>query len=150
MVKVGIAWSLERMPTIKIYPPTQLPDRGVTETQFSIWCEELEVYLAQEAEFAQFLPDGKYNEWLSKESNPDRILQLHEDDLADRNLNTQAAREEKLRSVRTKLRTVLSIIGKCVSEGHYNPVIRHATSLQWIYETLRADYDIKQRGIHFF
>ena len=114
MVKVGIAWLLERMPTIKIYPPTQLPDRGVTETQFSIWCEELEVYLAQEAEFAQFLPDGKYNEWLSKESNPDRILQLHEDDLADRNLNTQAAREEKLRSVRTKLRTVLSIIGKCL------------------------------------
>ena len=138
------------MPTIKIYPPTQLPDRGVTETQFSIWCEEMEVYLAQEAGFAQFLPDGNYSTWLSKESNPDRILQLHDEDLADPELNTPAAREAKLRSVRTKLRTVLSIIGKCVSEGHYNPIIRHATSLQWIYDTLRADYDIKQRGIHFF
>ena len=138
------------MPTIKIYPPTQLPDRGVTETQFSIWCEELEVYLSQEAGFAQFLPDGKYPEWVSKESNPDRILELHAEDLADPELNTQAARDAKLRSVRTKLRTVLSIIGKCVSEGHYNPVIRHATSIQWIYESLRADYDIKQKGIHFF
>ena len=65
-------------------------------------------------------------------------------------MDTPAAIAAKLRAVRTNLRTVLSIIGKCVSQGHYNPVIRHATSLPWIYETLRADYDIKQRGIHFF
>lgn len=39
---------------------------------------------------------------------------------------------------------------KCVSEGHYNTVIRHSTSLEWIYDTLRSDYDIQQRGIHFF
>ena len=107
-----------RMPTIKIYPPNQLPDRGVSETQFSIWCEEMEVYLAQEPDFAQFLPDGKYSEWLSKESNPDRILELHEEDLADPELDTPAAIAAKLRAVRTNLRTVLSIIGQCVSQGH--------------------------------
>ena len=138
------------MPSIKIYPPSQLPDRGVTETQFNIWCEELEVYLAQEDEFAQFLPDGKYPTWTSKETNADRITQLHNDDQALPNMNTQAARAAKLRSVRTKLRTVLAIIGKCVSEGHYNSVIRHSTSLQWIYDTLRSDYDLQNRGIHFF
>ena len=44
----------KRMPSIKIFPQTKLPDRNVTETQFSIWAEELEVYLAQEEEFAQF------------------------------------------------------------------------------------------------
>ena len=46
--------------------------------------------------------------------------------------------------------TVLSIIGKCVSQGHYNSVIRHSTSLQWIYDMLRSDYDIQKKGIHFF
>ena len=138
------------MPSIKIYPPTQLPDRAVSETQFSIWCEELEVYLAQEDEFTQFLSEGKYATWQSKEHNPERITQFHEDDFNDPDLNTPAARNAKLRSVRTKLRTVLAIIGKVVSEGHYNTVIRHSTSLQWIYDTLKADYDIQQRGIHFF
>ena len=52
--------------------------------------------------------------------------------------------------MRTKLRTVLSIIGNCVSEGHYNTIIRHSTSLEWIYYTLRCDYNIQKRGIHFF
>ena len=138
----------KEMPSIKIYPPNQLPDRNVTETQFSIWCEELEVYLSQEEEFAQFLSEGKYSSWQSKETNPDRIQQLHNEDLPDP--NTAASRAAKLRAVRTKLRTALAIIGKCVSEGHYNNVIRHSTSLEWIYQTLRSDYDIKKRGIHFF
>ena len=136
------------MPSIKIYPPNQLPDRNVTETQFSIWAEELEVYLSQEEDFAQFLPEGIYSTWQSKETNPDRIAQLHNEDMPDP--NTAASRAAKLRNVRTKLRTVLAIIGKCVSEGHYNNVIRHSTSLGWIYETLRSDYDIQKRGIHFF
>ena len=47
------------MPTIKIYPPSQLPDRNVSETEFNIWKEELEVYLNQEESFQQFLEDGK-------------------------------------------------------------------------------------------
>ena len=84
------------MPSIKIYPPSQLPDRGVTETQFNIWCEELEVYLAHEEEFAQFLPDGKYPTWASKETNSDRITRLHNDDYNHPDLNTQAARTAKL------------------------------------------------------
>ena len=36
------------MPSIKIYPPAQLPDKDISETQFNIWREELEVYLSQE------------------------------------------------------------------------------------------------------
>ena len=46
------------MPSLKIYPPSQLPDRDVTETQFNIWQEELEVYLLQEKDYAVFLKDG--------------------------------------------------------------------------------------------
>ena len=68
------------MPSIKIYPPTPLPDKDVTETRFSIWKEELEVYLSQEKGYAVFLADGKYSEWQSLETNPNRIQALHDDD----------------------------------------------------------------------
>ena len=47
------------------------------------------------------------------------------------------------------LRTVLSIVGKCVSRGHYDAVLRHSTSMESIYDMLRCDYDIQQKGIHF-
>ena len=55
------------MPTIKIYPPSQLPDRNVSENEFYIWKEQLEVYLNQEESFQQFLEDGKYNTWKKEE-----------------------------------------------------------------------------------
>ena len=61
------------MPSIKIYPPTQLPDREVNETQFNIWVEELEVYLCQEKDYEIFLKGGKYENWESAEVNPDRV-----------------------------------------------------------------------------
>ena len=140
------------MPTIKIYPPAQLPDRGVTETQFAIWIEELEVYLSQEEDLAQFLHTGNYPNWQSKEVYENRIAELVEADQSDAETPEAQQRENtaKLANVRTKLRTVLALVGKCVSEGHYNTVIRHSTSLEWIYNTLRSDFDIQKKGIHFF
>ena len=51
------------MPSIKIYPPTWLEDRGVTETRFNIWKEDLEVYLNQEKMFSVFLTGEKYEKW---------------------------------------------------------------------------------------
>ena len=145
------------MPSLKIYPPTQLPDRNVTETQFNIWQEELEVYLMQEKDYAIFLKDGDYDTWESLETSKDRIAALKAEDIIEADvavnrseLQAQAANNEFLRNVRKNLRTTLSIIGKCVSQGHYNSVIRHSTSLEWIFNMLRSDYDIQQKGIHFF
>ena len=145
------------MPSLKIYPPSQLPDRDVTETQFNIWQEELEVYLMQEKDYAVFLKDGAYDTWESLESNKNRIAALKAEDIIEADAannrseaQAQAANEEFLKNVRKNLRTTLSIIGKCVSQGHYNSVIRHSTSLEWIMNMLRSDYDIQQKGIHFF
>ena len=143
------------MPSIKIYPPTQLPDRNVSETQFNIWTEELEVYLSQEKDFAIFLPGASYEGWGSFETNNARIVALVPADrvVAGGNITAEQAAEqnrERLVKRQRDLRTVLSIVGKCVSTGHYNSVVRHSTSLQWIYDTLRCDYDIQQKGIHFF
>ena len=72
------------MPTIKIYPPRQLPDRNVSEVEFNIWKEELEVYLSQEEEFLHFLDGGAYATWTSQENATiDRIENLANIDAND-------------------------------------------------------------------
>ena len=72
---------LSDMPSLKIYPPSQLPDRDVTETQFNIWQEELEVYLLQEKDYAVFLKDGAYETWESLESKED--TEVDEEEIAE-------------------------------------------------------------------
>ena len=119
------------MPTLKIYPPSRLPNSNVSETQFAMWQEEIEVYLSQEADFKIFLPTKSYGTWLSYEEDPNRIPQLKEEDQIEPNNDNRAGRvitqaqaitenSEKLDNMRINLRTVLSIVGKCVSEGHCN------------------------------
>ena len=77
-VEVSLVW--RRMPSIKVYPPKQLPDRGVTETQFDIWIEELEVYISQEDDLSMFLPGGRYEKWLPAEESPNRLDDVDEKD----------------------------------------------------------------------
>ena len=81
------------MPSIKIYPPSKLPDRKLTETQFSIWREELEVYLSQEKTFLMFLPGQSYSTWESAEAFDMRIRQLHQQDMVriDRDIDAAEA-----------------------------------------------------------
>ena len=125
-----------------------LARQGVSETQFKIWIEELEVYLSQEERFRVFLEGETYSEWESQETNPDRLVAVKGEDVAlpDRTAAKDAA---KLKQRCRDLRTVLSIVGKCVSQGHYDAVVRHSTSLQSVFNMLRMDYDIQQKGIHF-
>ena len=137
------------MPSIKVYAPNQLPDRGVSETQFNIWIEELEVYLSQEEDFRSFLADEAYAEWQAQENTPDRLTEVKGADAALPG-RTRASDNAKLKIRQRQLRTVLSVVGKCVSIGHYDSVMRNSTSLQWIYDMLRCDYDIQKKGIHFF
>ena len=127
------------MAPIKIYPPTKLPEKGVTDLLFNIWMEEIEVYLSQDDRFTPFMRGGTYSAWEAYDVNADRITApLAEDNLA------------ALPTRRAQLRTFLSIVAKACDVNHYNVVTRHSTSLQWIYDKLREDYDIQQKGIHFF
>ena len=126
------------MSSIKIYPPAQLPNEGVTDTQFSIWKEEMEIYLECEAKFRKFLPNGKYQNWIAAEENDQRILVAITPDTAD-----------LLPDIRRDLRQFISIVAKNIHQDYYNPIMRHSTSLRWIYKKIREDFDIQLQGIHF-
>ena len=97
------------MAPIKIYPPTKLPEKGVTDLLFNIWVEELEVYLSQDDRFTPFMRGGHYNAWEAYNANANRIdAPLGEDAVAD------------LPNGRAQLRTVLSIVAKACDINHYN------------------------------
>ncbi len=62
------------MSSIKIYPPNALPQEGISDAQFEIWSEQLEIYLEIEEKFRKFLPGGKYDTWIPAEQNEKRII----------------------------------------------------------------------------
>ena len=64
------------MPVVKIHAPEQLPLRELTEQKFSIWRNQLRVWLASDDSLAPFLAAGQYSQWESEEANLDRIRQL--------------------------------------------------------------------------
>ena len=116
------------MSTIKIHPPNILPSEGVSDVQFQIWSQELEVYMEIEPKFRNFLPGGNYSTWIAAEDNPDRILAPVAPDTAT-----------SLSDRRRELRQFLTICAKYIHQDFYNPIIRQSTSLSWIYTKIRQD-----------
>ena len=126
------------MSGIKIYPPNQLPAEGVSDVQFKIWKEELEVYLETEDKFEKFMAGGRYEDWQPAENFEQRIQNHKPPDTAD-----------DLNKIRKDLRQFITLVAKYVHMDYYNPILRHSTSLKWIYNKIREDYDIQQQGVHF-
>jgi len=77
--------------------------------------------------------------WQAYNTNPDRITAV---------AGADAAAQLPIRN--RELATFLSIVVKACNIQHYNVIVRHSTSLTWIYNKLREDYDIQQKGIQFF
>ena len=58
-------------------------------------------------------------------------------------------KQEDLNKIQKELRQFVSLIGKYVHPDYYNPIVKHSTSLQWIYNKIRQDYAIETKGVHF-
>ena len=101
--------------------------------QFSIWREELEVYLECENKFRKFLPGGTYDNWKAAEENEKRIISHKAPDTAD-----------SLPDIRRDLRQFIVIVAKYIHQDYYNPIIRHSTSLEWIFKKIREKSEPKR------
>ena len=140
------------MPQIKIHPPKQLPEQAISQQQFEDWVNELEIYLGQDDNMARFMSDGLYNEWLSQEQEPNRLQALldGDPDQPEENAQNRAAKQRELLAKRRReLRTFIGQVAKSASKNMYAGIVRHATSLNWIYNKIREDYDIQTKGIHY-
>lgn len=140
------------MPQIKILPPRPLPEQAISQQEFEDWQNELEIWLGEDDNMARFMTDGRYNTWRSQEADPNRIQALDAGD-PDRPAEDAPNRADRLADLlakrRRQLRTFLGQVAKCASRNLYAAIVRHATSLDWIYNKIREDYDIQQKGIHF-
>ena len=140
------------MPQIKILPPNRLPETSISEQDFEDWVNELEIWLGGDDTMARFMRDGIYRDWQSLERNPDRLDVLNDRD-PDRPAAEVANRDdvvaELLRKRRRELKTFIGQVARCASKGLYSKIVRHSTSLEWVYTTIREDYDIQQKGVHF-
>jgi len=58
-------------------------------------------------------------------------------------------KDEHIPKITKELRQFITIFAKYVHTDYYNPIIRHSTSVEWIYTKIREDYDIQQKGVHF-
>ena len=137
------------MPTAKVHPPNPLPPRSLTQTQFDIWASELEAWLAADDNQALFLPGAIYGEWQLEEDNPHRgaVVLATDPDLPAK--PTQAQRDSLRDKRRRQCKVFLSQVAKCVSQNHYLEIIRHATSLTWVFNLIKRDYDLRVTGIDF-
>ena len=62
---------------------------------------------------------------------------------------TQQQRMALLDKRRRQCQVFVSLVAKCVSENHYLEITRHATSLTWVFNLIKKDYDLKVTGIDF-
>ena len=104
---------------------------------------------------AKFLQDGEYNTWQPEEAFHGRIQDLDAIDQAIVDTEaTVALKDTKKAKImgkrRRQLKTFLNQVAKVVSDNHYNFIMWQATSLDWVYEEIRKDYNIQQKGVHFF
>ena len=139
------------MPVVKIHAPEKLPVRDLTQQKFDVWKTQLRAWLSSDDSLAHFLTNGRYNQWEAEEANPLRIPHLVQPG-PDPELPADATavqQQDLLDKRRRQLDIFLSQVANCVSDNHYTTVVRHATSLEWIFNKIREDYDIVQKGIHF-
>ena len=133
------------MPGIKITAPEQLPEGAISEQRFLKYKTELEVYLASDERFRQFLPKGAYEVWNSAEGGNERITDKKKVKRDNVEVDDTVSLEDRNRD----LTLFLSLIAKTVTENHYGVVMENSISLQSIYNMLRTDYNIQTKGIHF-
>ena len=101
---------------------------------------------------ARFMTGGVYANWTSQEANPHRIPAVLAEDpqLPEENAaNRAAVMTELLSKRRRELWTFIGQIAKIASKNMYAVIVQHSTSLEWVYQKLREEYDIQTKGIHF-
>ena len=130
------------MPTsIKVLPPERLPEGELTEQDFQTYQTELEVFLQLDEKFHPFFPGGAYESWEAGENGGERLTQA-------RRVGEVDDTPQKLVIRNMDLRLFLSLIAKTLPKSRYGTVMQHCTSLKWVYNQIRQDYDIQARGIH--
>ena len=82
---------------------------------------------------------GVYAGWTSQEADPLRIDAVRAGDPqipGEHAANRAAIMTELLAKRRRELRTFIGLIAKVAAKNMYAGIVRHSTSLQWVYDKI--------------
>ena len=161
-----IIWDTDRFLTqlkmagyqLKLLQPKELPESGVTISQFKPWVNHLANFLQQDLENNRFLKGGEYEFWLAaaESANGRRILEIHKDDEDRADIDAEKVEAKKQAMEKKLLIKRNAQLGKMlqhiVSFVHYteaDDIDQSSTSLEWILTYLRQHYNIEARGANF-
>ena len=143
---------------LKLLQPKELPETGVTISQFKPWVNHLRNFLQQDVENSRFLQGGEYENWkaANESANGRRITKISEDDedIADINSEKDADKKKALTKKlllkrNAQLGKMIQHIVSFVNYTEADDIDQSSTSLEWILTYLRQHYNIEARGANF-
>ena len=143
---------------LKLLQPKELPESGLTTSQFKPWVNHLRNFLQQDYENARFMKGGEYETWTAAIEREDgkRIIDVHENDeekaaiTAENDAAKKISMKKKLLIKRnSQLAKMIQHIVGFVYYAVANDIDTDSTSLEWVFKYLRAYYNIEARGSNF-
>ena len=147
------------MTTIKLHPPKDLPEEGLSAVAFEAWHNQAISFLEQETINYEFI-SGLYSDWKAKQDTADgkRIARLADDDTdkkvieAKTGAAAEAAKPAQLVQLLTKrnsqLSKVIQLVANMCQYSEQSDILQLSTSLSWIWDYLKRHYNIETRGSH--
>ena len=150
------------MTTIKLHPPKELPEEGISAVAFEAWRNQVISFLEQEMINTEFV-SGLYSTWKARNNttNGRRLSRLFLDDVdkvklaakhskdTDGGAAKEAAEAELLLKRNVQLTKCLQLVANLCQYSEQADVMNSSTSLDWIWDHLRKHYNIEVKGSHF-
>ena len=150
------------MTTIKLTPPKELPEDGLTAVAFEAWQNQVLSFLEQETINYEFI-SGRYATWEAKTNSatghriaalkttdPEKIKTENKVILNDANGAVKAAELNDLLLKRNaQLTKCLQLVANLCQYSEQADIMNCSKNLNWIWEYLRRHYNIESRGSHF-
>jgi len=150
------------MTTIKLHPPKELPEEGISAVAFEAWRNQVLSFLEQELINSEFI-SGLYATWRAKNTATGgrRLGRLFNDDVDKVKLATkhskdtdggtakEAAEAELLLKRNIQLTKCLQLVANLCQYSEQADVMNSSTSFDWIWDHLRKHYNIETKGSHF-
>ena len=125
---------------VKPYKLKPTDETSLTRDDFITWKYNLQSFLRQKTEWAEFMPGGEHSEWTCLDENDTRGLSV---DPTDQSRESIAEAREKTLLLRGNNEDFLTCVATFCPSGFYEFVIRESTSLQWIYDQILTTYNLQ-------
>ena len=150
------------MTTIKLHPPKELPEDGVTAVAFEAWKNQVLSFLEQEIINSDFI-SGLYSNWHAKTNTADglrisrvslqdpeavKLVAKHSKD-TDGGIAKEAADKELKKKRNAQLTKCLQLVANLCQYSEQSDIMNSSTSFAWIWDHLCKHYNIETKGSHF-